>query len=63
MEKREPSTLMVGIQTGTATMENSVDLAHAFPTLDSANSVNSKTTGITNKARDTTGLVGRIPCR
>ena len=38
-------------------------LAHAFPTLDSANSVNSKTTGITNKASDTTGLVGRIPCR
>ena len=26
MEKREPSTLMVGIQTGTATMENSVEI-------------------------------------
>ena len=41
-------------------------LAHAFPTLGSANSVNnvnSKTTGITNRASDTTGLVGRIPCR
>ena len=26
VEKREPSTLMVGIQTGTATMENNVEI-------------------------------------
>lgn len=37
-------------------------LAHAFPTLGSANSVNSRTVGVTNVG-DTIGVVGRIPRR
>ena len=35
-------------------------LAHALPTLGSANSVNSRTVGVTNKISDTIGVVGRI---
>ena len=39
-------------------------LVCALPTLgsvNSENSVNSKTIGVTNRASDTAGLVGRIP--
>ena len=38
-------------------------LAHALPTLCSANSVNSKTAGVKNKINETIGVVGRIPSR